>query len=285
MPREIPPGFDFFRTRQGIFKFDQLPIPEGFFSRGSAPFTRVVRFRGRALPARYFNGQDIRHVDTVVERKQGVTFTTQYPCESPPIPIELVGLALESISPLKVQVGRRVELWAARAEVSTAWPSEGQMVITKQTAQGGTFNSELNVYPRLTFTRECDGRECVLDVGELLGARLGLHGLLSGWKYARRLEGKLWPSRSRLRKRVLMRSSESPWSHVAPSVLLIPGLNDHFVAGAPGHVEEDGDASTHEIDEPPACDVSIRAESRCLSLGRSRAYIAHVVLEEGATTG
>ena len=72
-PDVIPAGFDLLRTAPGgaIFKFKEMPIPPDFFGRGSESFEDTVAFRGRPLPPEVFRGQEITHVDTVVQRKIG----------------------------------------------------------------------------------------------------------------------------------------------------------------------------------------------------------------------
>ncbi len=256
-PHSIPAGRDFFRTQPGTaFMFERFPIPAGFFSERSYPLAQVVRFKGRPLPNHYFGGLDILHVDTVVERKKPADLAPPYPC-SARVPIELVGLALESVEPIPVQVGRRIELWDAIAEVSSTRPSQGWMTITKHNREGGTFDSALTVLPQITFLRRCDGKKRVIDVGALslsddLLAKLTLY------------------------------SVNTPWRHTAKGILRLEGLNDHFVAGAPGHFEEDGEVSKHHVHEPPSCVVTIAPGPTCICLGQSRQYTAHGSPEGGS---
>jgi hypothetical protein len=251
---EIPAGYDFFRTDSGraVLNFQKIPIPAGFFSERSLEFNQVVRFVGRPLPRSYFGGEDITHVDTVVQRKSSVLLPPPYPSTGEPIDIELIGLALESVAPLRVRVGRHVELWDAVAELSRAKPSVGQMTITKLSHEGGTFDSELTVLPSIRFIRRCDSKERVLDVGAL-------------------------PLPEDVLAKLVMHSTGSPWLHSAPGVLKLEGRNDHFVAGAPGLVDEAGDATQHEPGEPPSCAVvDIKLDSRYLTVGQTRLYTADV---------
>jgi hypothetical protein len=246
----IPAGYDFFQTQPGnaVMMFNRFPIPASFFSPRSLPFARVVRFQGRPLPRSYFNNIVITHIDTIIERKTPAEFRPPYP-QSREVPIEIIGLALESMKPLEVQVGRRFELWDAFVELSRERPSVGRMIITKARAEGGTFDSELAVFPLFRFVRLCDGKERILDVGAL-SLTDELVGMLT------------------------MHSTNTSWLHVAPHALRLEGLNDNFVAGAPGILDEESGATIHNVDEGGSCEVVIRADSHCLTLGRNRVYAA-----------
>ncbi len=251
-PDVIPAGFDLLRTTPGgaIFKFKEMPIPPDFFGRGSESFEDTVEFRGRPLPPELFRGQEITHVDTVVQRKVAAEMKPPYPC-SCEVPIEIVGLALESVEPIRVRVRNRTELWDVQAEVSTSRASEGSMIITKTRPDGGVFDSTLMLIPLLKFTRRCDGKERTLDVGAVL------------------------PMFPAFEEKLVMRSSQTPWLHDAPYTLKIRGLNDNFVAGAPDAFAEEGLASIHNAEEPPDVDVQITGiSSTCLTLGRTRSFTA-----------
>jgi len=123
----IPVGFDFLRTEPegAVFRFDRIPIPAGFFSAHSEPFASAVRFRGRSLPRSQFGGLDVSHVDTVIARRRAVNPRVRGERASD-VPLEIVGLALESMEPIEVHAGRHVELWDVNVDLSPRRRSKGQ---------------------------------------------------------------------------------------------------------------------------------------------------------------
>jgi hypothetical protein len=249
-PDIIPAGFDFLQTvpEHAIFRFNVIPIPEGFFKENSRPLAIVVRFRGRPLSPSYFGGLAITHVDTIIERKASANLSPPYPC-SQTLPIEIVALALEGVNPIEVKVGKHSELWNIEAGLSPSRPSVGEMTITKTNSEGGRFDSALTIFPLLRFIRRCDGNEKVIDVGSL-------------------------PLDDDIVSMLTIHSRETPWRHAAENVLTIEGLNDNFIAGAPGIIEHDGESTTHDVSEPPSCDVVIGDAPTCLCLGKTRQYTA-----------
>ncbi len=222
----IPVGTDLFQTdpETTFFNFEKMPIPAGFFTTDSYPFTGTVKFRGGTLPSSYFNGLEITQVDTIVKREQPLTLSASYPA-SGKVSVEMIALSLVSEEPIKVQVGDRQELWNVEVVLSTHRPSKGTMVITKTNADGGTFESELMIYPLFRFIRLADDEQKILDTGTLELTK-------------------------EMQDRLTLRTSQAPWRHTAPGVLTIKGLNDNFIAGAPGVIKESGDACAHVVREP-----------------------------------
>jgi hypothetical protein len=223
----IPVGFDLFQTdpETTFFNFEKMPIPAGFFAADSKPFTGTVKFRGGKLPSSYFDGEEIRQVDTIVKREQPLTLSQSYPAYGT-TSVEMIALALISEEPIKVQAGNGEELWDVVVELSKHRPSRGTMSITKTDAQGGTFESQLVVYPVFRFIRQDDGAEKILDVGTLELTK-------------------------EMQERFTLRASQVPWRHIAPpNVLTIKGFNDNFIAGAPARFKEDAEACAHGAQEP-----------------------------------
>ena len=226
-PTTIPVGTDLFQTdpESTFFNFEKMPIPAGFFSAHSSPFTGTVKFRGGTLPSSYLNGRENTQVDTIVKREQPLTLSASYPA-SGKVSVEMVALSLVSEEPIKVQVGNRQELWNVKVTLSTHRPSKGTMVITKTNAEGGTFESELTVYPVFRFIRLADDEQKILDTGTLELTK-------------------------EMQDRLTLRTSQAPWRHTAPpGVLTIKGLNDNFIAAAPGVIKESGDDCAHVVREP-----------------------------------
>jgi hypothetical protein len=118
------------------------------------------------VPIRRYLGKLTGDADTVVQRKEDANVPT-VPSNSGPVPIELVQLSLVGMAPIAVKVGSQTQVWDVRAGLSPSRPSTGAMSIHRTSDGGGTFDSQLRVYPRFTFTRLSDGATKVLDVGAL----------------------------------------------------------------------------------------------------------------------
>ena len=94
--------------------------------------------------------------------------------DGPPetIPIELVALSLVSCNPITVSEPSGPTPWTVDVSLSPTLQSTGQMTVTKTHANGGTFQSQLQVYPLFTFTRISDNTHRILDrVGDLLKSK------------------------------------------------------------------------------------------------------------------
>lgn len=146
----IAAGFDLFDT-DPTTQFDfsgPLAIPAGFFAPGSDPFTGAVRFGGE--PLKTFHGMNSGDADTIVQRLAGVD-----PVASPsmPIPVQIMALNLVAMEPITVTVGGARQFWDVYVQVSPTQPSMGSMMTHQNGAQGGTFDSTLQVLPKFTFTR------------------------------------------------------------------------------------------------------------------------------------
>jgi hypothetical protein len=139
------------------------PVPPDFFDPGSEPFDGIIQYAGDPL------GSPYGLTDTVIERTQPANLPSPYP-STDEVPIELVALSLVSVAPITVAYSTGPdELWDVRMEVSPTAPSPGTMTITKDNANGGTFDSSLQIVPRFVFTRQSDSAVRVLD-----GPNIGL---------------------------------------------------------------------------------------------------------------
>lgn len=156
----IEPGFDLFETDPQATAFNFPPFPPGFFGPGSDPFMGEVNFTG--VPLKVFGGHNVGDTDTVVQRLDVAT---------PPdtIPIEIVALNLVSVQPITVTYngGQNPERWDVNASLSPTQSMQGQMTIQSTSPNGGTFDSQLPVFPLFTFTRLSDGQTRQLDAGFL----------------------------------------------------------------------------------------------------------------------
>jgi hypothetical protein len=226
----IPKGFSLFQTdpAQNVFRFvNRSSIPPDFFAPGSQRFEGSVNFGGDPIVT--FQGNDVGNADTVVER---TTDAAPGPTATPgdAAPIELRALSLVGIAPIQVAVGDTTQLWDVRATLSPSRPSTGSFRLTQANANGGTFDSEITVYPMFTFTRLSDGAVKVLDVGAL-------------------------PDGDRPDDPVVGKAT--PWRAgcVAPA-LLVPSLNPGFCAG-----QRPTGGTTLTIEQSPGLQHGIRPAS------------------------
>lgn len=195
-----PPGVDLFETdpatTQFTFQSPGTAIPPGFFGPGSDPFVGQVYFGGVPLGA--FQGRLVGDADTVVRRGAA-------PPGAPAgaVPIELAELSLQSVDPITVTYGggQAPEPWTVAVAPSPSVKSQGVIFID----DAGTFDSQFQVLPLLTFTRIADGLQRVLDMGSLP---------------------------PEVRNALVFQQNDAPWrvGCVLPA-LAVPGLNDGFCPG------------------------------------------------------
>ncbi len=200
--RDVPAGFDLFETdpQQTAFQFQgSTQIPAGFFGPGTSPFAGTVKLGG--IPLNTFAGHDVGDADTVVQRTGAAALPG--PGSSATVPIEIVALSLQSVQPITVQVGPQTELWDVRMGLSPTQPSRGTMTIRQDTANGGTFDSQLLVQPLLTFSGP-GGATRTWDLGGILALKSGFTA----------------------------QTANDPWStRCQPPALGVPGVNDAFCPG------------------------------------------------------
>jgi len=202
-------SFDYFATDPKETSFDfrgQLALPNGFFDKGSARYAGPIRFKG--VPVRTFQDRKTGNADTVVARTNMPRLGSQYPSRGT-AEIQLAALSLESVRPIKVNVGKRTQLWDVKLGLSSKRPSRGKMNIVQENERGGVFDSEFTVYPSLTFVRQSDRAERVLDIGSM---KLG----------------------GQATKSLTLRASSVPWSTQAPREAAVREGN--FFAGVRGTV-------------------------------------------------
>lgn len=166
----IPAGFDLFETDPQSTHMD-LALPAGFFGAGSDPYTGFVKFSG--VPLGSFDGKNVGDADTIVQRKASVN-----PAPSDTVPIEIVALSLISVEPVTVTYngGATSEVWDVKVDLSPSLPSVGQMTINKTKVNGGTFSTQLQIVPRLTFVSLSNAQTQTFDGADLPAAGLTLTG-------------------------------------------------------------------------------------------------------------
>lgn len=163
-------GIDCFVTPPGGATFQDfafMPLPADFFDPGSDPFTNHIELLGAPLETQ--PPGLLGPTDTIVRRVLPANVGGTNP--PPTLPIEIVGLSLQSVTPITVTYsnGLNPEPWDLRVYLSGAAPQfQGAMTISNNACggQGGTFDAYLLVLPRLVFTRSNPPAVRVLDFGE-----------------------------------------------------------------------------------------------------------------------
>ncbi len=143
--RAIQNGIDIWSTKgdgSTFVDFARTPIPAGFFCPGSAPFTTKVAFQG--VPLVTDNVKALGNTDTIVQRlddavfdKRGVAVTRT----------QVRAISLRSVSPLETGCGQ----FDATVRLDGVQPVT-QMVIRRETDQGGTFSGPLWLNVKVSFT-------------------------------------------------------------------------------------------------------------------------------------
>jgi hypothetical protein len=161
-------GLDLLRTEPGTteFTFGAPAIPADFFGPGSDPFTGTVSLDGAPLGSSLFCPND-NLLDTSTIIRRPVDAIVNVVPGSDVIPVEIVELSLVSIQPITVTYngGQDPELWDIEVDLSQVPAPPGQMTINRTHPNGGTFDTDLPVLPRFTFTRQSDSQISVLDFG------------------------------------------------------------------------------------------------------------------------
>ncbi|HYG65518.1 MAG TPA: hypothetical protein VEL74_23250 [Thermoanaerobaculia bacterium] len=139
----IQRGTDVFTTMGGktYYDFAEVPIPAGFFCKGSKPFTGRVAFKG--LPLATETPGQLQGGDTVIERLDDAVFDAKGVATTR---IRFRALSMVSIEPVKTRCG------AFHAYVSLAGRQRVTTMKIRRTEEGGgTFAAPLAVDVRLTF--------------------------------------------------------------------------------------------------------------------------------------
>jgi hypothetical protein len=143
-------GNDEFETTangESIHDFAGSPIPADFFGAGSLAYTGTVTLEGVPLnPA-------VSDTDTIIQRHQ----TVSAPGGS--TALTMTALNLKSVSPITVTYSNgSTQTWDVKVGLSQFKSSTGTMTINSS-----SFDSNLKVWPRFTFTRGTT--TLVLDTG------------------------------------------------------------------------------------------------------------------------
>ena len=130
------------------------PIPAGFFDfdgRTCEAFGDVISYVGKPIDASSYG-----LADTIV-RRDGDPISPADPAGTEgTVDIEIVALSLASAEPITVLCDGAATEWDVRLDLSETVAPVGTLAATKEHANGGTAESTLFVYPRLTFTNADD---------------------------------------------------------------------------------------------------------------------------------
>jgi hypothetical protein len=142
--------------------YDPGPIPADFFDPGSEPFDGWTPFGGLAL-----NAPTLGTTDTIIERMEAANLPGPYP-SSDTVPIEMVALSLQSVSPISVTyTSGPPELWDVSISISPSSTSSGTMTFTRTSpALTQITGASLTVTDAVvTLKRQSDNAERTLFAG------------------------------------------------------------------------------------------------------------------------
>lgn len=145
-----PPQDCKYRTDASQQDFNETPIPEGFFDfdgRTCEPLGGVINYVGRPIDE-FTHGS----ADTIVRRDGDPIIPSDLIGTDGSVGIEIAALNLRSSEPITVFCDGLPTEWNVSLNLSNAAAPKGVLTATKDHVNGGTAESTLYVYPRLTFT-------------------------------------------------------------------------------------------------------------------------------------
>lgn len=141
----IPAGLDYWQTLGSgatAYDFSTKPLPAGFFCDGSAPFKGRVTFEG--VPLHSEPAGILGTTDTIIERMDEAVFDDSGTARTR---IRARALGLRATDILKTSCGR----FKVTANLPDNQPI-GPMVFHSVDKEGGTFDAQLRLRVRITFT-------------------------------------------------------------------------------------------------------------------------------------
>ncbi len=146
-------GSDLFQTAGDGSTYAQVSVPAGYFCTGSAAWSGTVVLTG--VPVVTSPANVLGNTDTVVERLADTTFDGS---GNATVNAIVRAANFKSTSPISVSGCTGSSLWDVR---SSAAPTQSAFAMTlhrtSSTATGGTFDSDVTISPRLTFTQQGTG--------------------------------------------------------------------------------------------------------------------------------
>lgn len=146
----ITHGSDLFQTAGDGSTYAEVSVPAGYFCTGSAAYSGTVTLTG--APVATSPANVLGNTDTIIERLSDTTFNSSNVATVNAI----VRVAnFKSTSPITVTGCSGSSLWDV---TSSAAPTQSAFTMTiyrsSSTATGGTFDSDVTINPRLTFTQQ-----------------------------------------------------------------------------------------------------------------------------------
>jgi hypothetical protein len=146
-------GSDLFQTAGDGSTYAQVSVPAGYFCTGSAAWSGTVTLTG--VPIVTSPANVLGNTDTVVERLADTTFDGS---GNATVNAIVRAANFKSTSAISVTGCTGSSLWDVR---SSAAPTQSAFAMTlhrtSSTATGGTFDSDVTISPRLTFTQQGTG--------------------------------------------------------------------------------------------------------------------------------
>ena len=156
-------GIDVFETQGSGSTYADVSVPAGFFCTGSAAYSGTVVLTGDPVVTSPANV--LGHSDTVVERLGDTTFDAN---GNATVNAIVRAASFKSTSPISVTGCSGSSLWDVK---SNATPTQSAFSMTlhrsSPTATGGTFDSDVTISPRLTFTQQGTGLQRTLDQAQI----------------------------------------------------------------------------------------------------------------------
>jgi hypothetical protein len=152
----IPAGLDYWQTLGSgatMYDFSSSPLPAGFFCNGSAPFKGRVNFEG--VPLHTQPEGILGTTDTVIERLDDAIFDDSGTAQTR---IRARALSLRGTDILKTSCGR----FKVTANLPANQPV-GPMIFHSVDKMGGTFDAQLRLRVRMTFTNVATSKKFSVD--------------------------------------------------------------------------------------------------------------------------
>jgi hypothetical protein len=138
-------GIDVWKTAGDgttFVKFNQTPIPRGFFCANSEAFTGKIVLQGRPLATG--TPGELDGADTIVQRLDDATFDGSGVATTR---VQMRALQLESVAPIKTSCGD----YNVRVTLNGTQPTT-TMKITREADSNGRFEAPLKVRYKITFS-------------------------------------------------------------------------------------------------------------------------------------
>jgi len=159
----ISRGIDIWETKGDGRTYSTFSLPAGFFCVASAPWSGTVVLTGNAVATS--PADVLGRTDTVIERLSDTTFNASNVATVNAI---VRAASFKGTAPITVSGCAGSAYWDVK---SSAAPTQSPFPITirrtSSTATGGSFDSDVTISPRLTFTQQGSGLLRTLDQAQV----------------------------------------------------------------------------------------------------------------------